>query len=264
MIMNARSLVELLKAKHAEDIFLTECKNGGSAHGHLRLDGWAMKKSWAGPLTTGYEIKVSRSDFLGDNKWQGYLPCCNELYFVSPFGLIQPNEVPEKVGLLWASKTGTKLYVKKKAVYRTDGLKLEDVYKYILLWRSTVSDNVLRFTEIPNKEFWQNWLKEKDEDKRLGYIVSSKIKKLLDERIFKVEQENNSLRDENEKLKDIKDKLKILGFDNVVPSKWSFDQQLKNMRAIIPDDMKRSLVNLDSGIKNSLSKIEQMEHENLQ
>jgi len=29
----------------------------------------------------GYEIKVSKSDFFNDIKWQEYLPMCNELFF---------------------------------------------------------------------------------------------------------------------------------------------------------------------------------------
>ena len=80
----------LLKYRHKDDIFVTECKTGSSWFSEIQmLDGWAMKKKWSQPLSVGYEIKISRGDFLNDNKWMGYLPYCNELYFVCPVGLIK-------------------------------------------------------------------------------------------------------------------------------------------------------------------------------
>lgn len=49
----------------------------------------------------GYEIKVSRQDFLTDKKWQEYLPYCNQFYFVVPKGLILPEELPPEIGLIY-------------------------------------------------------------------------------------------------------------------------------------------------------------------
>jgi len=40
-----------------------------------------MPRPLLNPACTGYDIKISRSDFLGDEKWTGYLPLCNLLYF---------------------------------------------------------------------------------------------------------------------------------------------------------------------------------------
>lgn len=63
--ITAKAILELLRAKHAEDVFVPECKTGPSqGHDHSRFDAWVMKKSWANAATIGYEIKVSRSDFL--------------------------------------------------------------------------------------------------------------------------------------------------------------------------------------------------------
>lgn len=48
-----------------------------------------------------YEIKVSRSDFLGDirrDKWRGYLNHCHRLYFATPVGMVEKDEIPEDAG----------------------------------------------------------------------------------------------------------------------------------------------------------------------
>ncbi|GAG15780.1 unnamed protein product, partial [marine sediment metagenome] len=81
MKVSAREIVRLLNNRHSEDIFVDECKNGPTWFGsHLRLDAWVMKRKWSPITTIGYEVKVSRSDFLNDDKWQGYLQYCNQFY----------------------------------------------------------------------------------------------------------------------------------------------------------------------------------------
>ena len=50
--------------------------------------------------TKGYEIKVSRADFLQDKKWESYLKFCNWFYFVTPVGIIDPKELPDSIGLI--------------------------------------------------------------------------------------------------------------------------------------------------------------------
>src|SRR5690242_5105664 len=113
--IDAYLIRKLLAAKHAEDVLVPECKDGPTQGGsHRRMDAWVMSKSWANPCVTGYEIKVSRSDFLGDEKWRTYLPLCNEFYFVAPSGIIEPDELPPEAGLLCVSSTGTVLFRKKK------------------------------------------------------------------------------------------------------------------------------------------------------
>ena len=78
--MRASDLLALLAKKHSADVFVPECKTGGTWAGtHLRLDAWAMRRSWTHPTVWGYEIKVSRSDFLSDDKWVGYLPTVRPL-----------------------------------------------------------------------------------------------------------------------------------------------------------------------------------------
>lgn len=52
----------------------------------------------------GFEVKVSRSDFLSDEKWQLYTAFTSDLSIACPAGLIQPEEVPDPFGLLWCTK----------------------------------------------------------------------------------------------------------------------------------------------------------------
>ena len=89
--LTSQDILRALEQKHWKDVFVSECKNGRSYGGHLRMDAWVMTPSWANQCSIVYEIKVSRSDFLNDKKYQHYFPYCNEFYFVCPPKLIQPN-----------------------------------------------------------------------------------------------------------------------------------------------------------------------------
>lgn len=51
-------------------------------------------------MIRGFEVKISRADFLGDDKWQTYLHYFNFFYFVTTPGLINPKELPPEVYLL--------------------------------------------------------------------------------------------------------------------------------------------------------------------
>ncbi len=47
-----------------------------------------------------YEIKSSRGDFLGDTKWERYLPYCTHFSFVAPAGAIFRFELSREIGLI--------------------------------------------------------------------------------------------------------------------------------------------------------------------
>ena len=49
----------------------------------------------------GFEIKLSRSDWLRDEKWQEYSRFCSSLSVVCPEGVIEEHEVESPFGLLW-------------------------------------------------------------------------------------------------------------------------------------------------------------------
>lgn len=137
-MLTAKDIILLLAKRHKNDVFVSECKTGSSQYSKtVRFDAWVMKKSWLNPCTIGYEIKVSRSDFTSDTKWQKYLDYCNEFYFVCPDGLIRKEELPKGVGLLWVSRNAKTLYRKRFA--ETNNIQIPDsIFRYILMSRTTI------------------------------------------------------------------------------------------------------------------------------
>ena len=105
---------------NTKNFFLTEVKSGSTFMGTANriLDALAIKKSWVNKCFTGYEIKVSRSDFKADNKMYTYLPLVHQLYLVCPKGLIQPEELPIEIGLIWYNPEKQTLVYKKKTPRR--------------------------------------------------------------------------------------------------------------------------------------------------
>lgn len=71
----------------------------------------------------GFEVKVSRSDFLGDDKWHTYLRYFNFFAFVTVPGLIKPSELPPEVYLLEWSMREHEVYSSRRKEYRPE-LKL--------------------------------------------------------------------------------------------------------------------------------------------
>lgn len=185
------AIVKLLATRHSKDVFVPECKDGPTHYvSHMRLDAWTMNKSWAHPCATGYEIKVSRSDFLQDNKWHGYLPLCNQFYFVAPKGLIDVSELAPEAGLLAVigKGHGTRLLTQKKAPHRDIELP-EAIYRYILMCRVSVTEETFQMDVQERGDAWRRWLKEKKENQRLGWQVSRRIR----ERATEIEIENARL-----------------------------------------------------------------------
>lgn len=173
--VTAYEIKKALGKKHGDrEFFITECKNGptGVARGQLLLfDAIAIYKSWSRPQIRGYEVKVSRSDFLRDTKYTQYIPYCHEFYFVTPTGLVQRQEIEENIGLIWYNpKTGA-LTTKKKAVYRDIEISA-NMLLYIIMNR--LDSDRLPFTN--NKaEYWRDWLEGKKSNRELGYQVNSKL-----------------------------------------------------------------------------------------
>ena len=96
MKITANDILKLLEKKYPIEKFVSvpECKVGATwtVERCPRIDFWTMARSYAQPSFTAYEIKVSRNDFINDNKWVDYLPYCTEFYFISPPDIIDINE----------------------------------------------------------------------------------------------------------------------------------------------------------------------------
>lgn len=229
MKATAKELLALLRVKHHEDVFVSECKDGPSqmTRGHLRLDALVMNRSWTNACVTGYEIKVSRSDFLNDKKWPGYLGYCNQFTFVCPSSLIQPEEVGPECGLMWASKTGNRLYTKKKAPYRTvPNGNLESVFRYILMCRANIRPSqFVSLSQRSDEDYWRAWMEDKEQKANFGHYVSKRIREIVERDIDKVQRENDRLGKENELFADIQQAMVDLG----LVGKWDPVRKLKEM-----------------------------------
>lgn len=90
--------------------------------GDLRLDGvgieWAHSNLWV----HGYEIKVSRADWLRDAKFERYRPYCDTLTVVCPKGLIDRREMPGDIGLMWYDPESDTLRCRRRPGYDAPGV----------------------------------------------------------------------------------------------------------------------------------------------
>lgn len=100
--------------------------------GDLRLDAvaleWSLQRLWV----HGYEIKVSRSDWLRDAKWERYRPYCDTLTLVCPKGLVNRDEMPGDTGLLWYDPATGQLRHRRKPGYDAPGTDTTIIKERIL------------------------------------------------------------------------------------------------------------------------------------
>lgn len=178
--------------------FITECKTCSTyfpdPQGLLKFDGLAITKSYTKPNIIGYEIKVSRNDFLQDNKWHLYLQYCNEFYFVVPKGLVKKEELPDHVGLIYFNPDTKGLRTVKKALYRQIEEPV-DVYKYIIFSRLE-EDKVVKSA--------------------IGQRLGTKLAKDLEE----AEKKLKSLQNVEKELQAWKSVKKVLDKAGILPWRW--------------------------------------------
>ncbi len=91
-----------LKNSERCSVVLLERNSGPDCSESPDLIGW---KNWHSTLI---EVKISRADFLKDKKKMfrriAKRGMGRSRYYLCPKGLIQPDEIPEKWGLLWANE----------------------------------------------------------------------------------------------------------------------------------------------------------------
>ena len=249
--LSAQQIVECLRGKHGDDVFVTECKTGPSQTanaGCQRMDVWTMNRSWANALTTCYEVKMSRGDFLGDDKWPGYLPYCNAFYFACPFKMIAPEEVPAEAGLIWIASTGTRAFTKKKAPFR-DVEVPESLWRYLLMCRTRVQREYVH--EEGNAERWQKWLAEKAEKQEIGWNASKRIREIAEDAGRRAKRAEKRVADYAE----LEERFAELGIDIKGPlGRYGIAAVLKKVMGAMPDDLKYAV----GAAKDSLARFEQV------
>lgn len=250
--VRANNVKAALAIKHADDFFLTEVKDGPtqSVNHHFKLDALAFKKSWAHPAIIGYEIKVDRSDFMRDNKWPTYLSLCNQFSFVCPTGLIAPEELPQEVGLIYYNPEKCTLHTKRKAMHRLIDEPI-NMYKYIIMSKLD-NDRFPFYSE--KREYFEALVEDKADRRRLGYMVNSRLGKLVIELTEKIKElERKVERDEwDNKFKDnIKTVLKECG----ISVNYGWEERLRTRLSVgVSDEMQTELRKL----KQSLLRLEEM------
>ena len=247
--MNSYDIIaNLKKYRHTNDLFIPECKTGSSLlTTHVRFDAWALNKSFKTPHATGYEVKVSRQDFLRDSKIPVYFNYCHYFYLVCPRELIRPEEVPEASGLIWAKESGKGISfsIVKKAPFR-DIVIPNELFMYVLMWRTTLEDpkNNPEISKELRSKYWRKWVEEKEGYKVLAHKVKEKIKKHVDD----LRRENMELRMKLNDLNSHLDKIRDLGASAKDPD----PQKLMALMAVMKDFdiVKRDLSKAIDQLKN--------------
>lgn len=250
--ITAKDIERAISVRHAQDVVVHQCKTGASYGGELGIiDSWVMPRSWAHPDCTAYEIKVSRSDFLSDRKWHKYLDYCNYFYFVCPWKMIQPTEVPHGAGLVWLSQTGTKLFTKIKAPHRDVKIP-ESLFRYVLMGRTEVTRER---SADSKKAYWEGWLEDKKLDHTFGYKVSEAIQERIRTEITEVRSKQHKLEQDIDRYKWVETYLSELGVsvrDGMYT--WSFQDKVKEKMAEVRTGISQELMECLKQHKISIDK----------
>jgi len=148
----AARMMRALSVRHEppEWVFLSEV----IIHNH-RMDAYAINCYQSqGYGTVGYEIKVSRSDFLGElrkpEKSEASAFFCHRFFFVTPKDLVRPKEVPGPYGLIWVAENGRSRIVKRaqeREVMPTWGMVAALVRRVVREYAEEVIDEPMQTEE---------------------------------------------------------------------------------------------------------------------
>lgn len=199
--MRSDEVLRALSRRHARDLWLTEVKTGptlAAPKGQLhRIDGLALKRSWSAPCISGYEVKVARADWTGDDKWIALLSECHMAYVACPRGLIPPEEVPQDAGLVWVGDNGS-ISVRRKAAYRNVGLPSTLLY-YVAMSRVD-SDRHPYFSNT--RQALKAWIADKEGRAALGFGAARALRDRLldaDERVRRAQDSAADARQDAER-----------------------------------------------------------------
>lgn len=164
-------ITKALQSKHDNlgDIFAAQVKLGSA--GSKIMDAVAIKRTWSPVTIIAYEIKVSRQDFLSDQKHPIYMDNCNLFYFVTLRDIVKEGELPEGAGhMVYNPETG-KLRTVKKAPYRKVHVN-PNVLLHIMFWKAD-----RYFGYRTRAEILEDYKAKKDL-KEIGFEISNKISNL--------------------------------------------------------------------------------------
>lgn len=243
-------------------MIIPECKNGETwgARDLLKMDAWVLKRSYS-PLTTiGYEIKCSRKDFEQDQKWTGYLDLCHEFYFVCPAGLIRTTDLPQRVGIIWASKD--RLHTKRKAQrVEPDTEKLSRLLIYVVMARSKIVASMYELDRHEPKDHLQSLreaVEEANKRKDLAYFIKGHVKQIYE----RTRDMDFNLQNREVAIKRFEEKLAELGivWDSKVNA-WQDNMRIENEIRLLKNQISyrtlESMKRLASTLTGVVEEIEQ-------
>lgn len=228
--ITASQILQSLAKRHQKDAMVAECKNGETwgARDLLKLDAWVLCRTYS-PLTTiGYEIKCSRQDFEQDQKWTGYLDLCHYFYFVCPAGLIKAEDLPNRIGILWVSKSG-RLHTKRKPQrVDPDVVKLNRLLIYVLMSRCKIVEKMYAATDAEPKSKLQvrrEVVERANERKELADFVNGHIREIVEDSL-KLSREVGF---RESSVKRFEEQLAMLGIKwDSANSNWADTMQVEN------------------------------------
>lgn len=239
--MKSSDIKRLLEKRHSSDLFYCEVKTGSTWYSNFSIiDAIAIPKSWKNFAITGYEVKVSRGDFLQDNKWHKYLPYCNELYFAVPNNLVDPSELSDGIGLIYCTEKTTRK-IKKAARREIEKDKVSDMLFHLMM-KYNMQDSYP--FHAGKADFWEDWLERKKKSTEIGWNVRSEIGK----RLVNAEKENERFKKSDEKLKEITKLLEkynrptwdlVAGIERILKNDGNIDKNSLSMLESAVKDITR-------------------------
>jgi len=223
--MNSYDIKKALAARHRHDMFFEEVKDGPTqtVRHHAKIDALAMTLSWTNFAIIGYEIKVSRGDFLRDEKWRAYLPMCHQLYFIAPKGVLDPSEVGENCGVMVVGDNG-RIRTLRKAPHRDielpTNMLLHLMFKHIGEYErcDNKKPRPERLLPNPNIAAYKAYLEGRAEVKSIGHALSKRIRQEIDGAASQSQRAQMALDRANRSEKELRVIYDALG---IIPGAWN-------------------------------------------
>lgn len=157
--------------------FFTEVETGidDISRGY-RIDAVLLHRADRKISLEGFEVKISRGDFLRDTKWQFYKDYVNALSVVCPLNMIRPEEVPEEFGLMYYSPKTHKVRFKRRPQVNPDA-DIQSVKDTLLTKLSYMNTSrTYRYDKFPNAEAY---VKGKEMYEDIGRVFGTRMAKDL-------------------------------------------------------------------------------------
>jgi len=177
-------LTALQKRTPQREMFFAGVNLGPAGHGLRTMDAIWFRKSWTRPRITGFEVKISRSDFLRDDKWPEYAAVC----------VLSRNEIPGTAGLMVYNPESGALSVQKGAPH-TDRELDQWLLMYLVMSKTEPKWHPFYSSE---REYLEAWVDDKADRKALGRMVGTRLALRLED----LEIENDRLKRDVERLRE--------------------------------------------------------------